>query len=143
MISCCILAYYVMSYTSRHVLFHHKILYYIMNCKYFSTVLHLAYHIHSFIHSSINPHFSRAKSFFSQKYFAYDYLIISFLFKHFSLWIFFIFNFHFFFLETFSDHTHLIIDEVHERSVDGDLLCLLARRWEHYVMWYDGMWCDL
>jgi ATP-dependent RNA helicase DHX57 len=30
--------------------------------------------------------------------------------------------------ETFSDHTHLIIDEVHERSVDGDLLCLLARR---------------
>ena len=30
--------------------------------------------------------------------------------------------------ETFEDHTHLIIDEVHERSVDGDLLCLLARR---------------
>jgi HrpA-like RNA helicase len=28
----------------------------------------------------------------------------------------------------FHDHTHLIIDEVHERSVDGDLLCLLARR---------------
>ena len=30
--------------------------------------------------------------------------------------------------ESFNDHTHLIIDEVHERSVDGDLLCLLARR---------------
>ena len=29
---------------------------------------------------------------------------------------------------TFRHHTHLIIDEVHERSVDGDLLCLLARR---------------
>ena len=27
-----------------------------------------------------------------------------------------------------QDHSHLIIDEVHERSVDGDLLCLLARR---------------
>ena len=25
-------------------------------------------------------------------------------------------------------HTHLIIDEVHERSVDGEVLCLLARR---------------
>lgn len=33
------------------------------------------------------------------------------------------------FTETFNDHTHLIIDEVHERSVDGDLLCLLARRY--------------
>jgi HrpA-like RNA helicase len=30
--------------------------------------------------------------------------------------------------EAFRHHTHLIIDEVHERSVDGDLLCLLARR---------------
>jgi HrpA-like RNA helicase len=30
--------------------------------------------------------------------------------------------------ESFDNHTHLIIDEVHERSVDGDLLCLLARR---------------
>ena len=28
----------------------------------------------------------------------------------------------------FDYHTHLIIDEVHERSVDGDLLCLLAKR---------------
>ena len=28
----------------------------------------------------------------------------------------------------FYSHTHLIIDEVHERSVDGDLLCLLARK---------------
>jgi len=28
----------------------------------------------------------------------------------------------------FRHHTHLIIDEVHERSIDGDLLCLLARR---------------
>lgn len=28
----------------------------------------------------------------------------------------------------FSSHTHLIIDEVHERSVDGDILCLLARK---------------
>ena len=30
--------------------------------------------------------------------------------------------------EAFYTHTHLIIDEVHERSVDGDILCLLARR---------------
>jgi HrpA-like RNA helicase len=28
----------------------------------------------------------------------------------------------------FDSHTHLIIDEVHERSVDGDLLCLLAKK---------------
>ena len=28
----------------------------------------------------------------------------------------------------FDDHTHLIIDECHERSVDGDVLCLLAKR---------------
>lgn len=28
----------------------------------------------------------------------------------------------------FNNHTHLIIDEVHERSVDGDVLCYLARR---------------
>ncbi|KAG5189754.1 P-loop containing nucleoside triphosphate hydrolase protein, partial [Tribonema minus] len=30
--------------------------------------------------------------------------------------------------EAFSEHTHLIIDEVHERSVDTDILCLLAKR---------------
>lgn len=29
---------------------------------------------------------------------------------------------------SFAAHSHLIIDEVHERSVDADLLCLLARR---------------
>ena len=29
--------------------------------------------------------------------------------------------------ESFDNHTHLIIDEVHERSVDGDVLCMLAR----------------
>eukprot|EP01041_Mallomonas_annulata_P005183 gene5183-10365_t len=28
----------------------------------------------------------------------------------------------------FHNHTHIIIDEVHERSVDGDVLCLLTRR---------------
>ena len=28
----------------------------------------------------------------------------------------------------FDHHTHLIIDEVHERSVDSDVLCLLAKR---------------
>ena len=30
--------------------------------------------------------------------------------------------------DAFKNHTHLIIDEVHERSIDGDLLCLLAKR---------------
>jgi siroheme synthase (precorrin-2 oxidase/ferrochelatase) len=30
--------------------------------------------------------------------------------------------------EQFINHSHIIIDEVHERSIDGDLLCLLARR---------------
>ena len=29
--------------------------------------------------------------------------------------------------QSFKHSTHLIIDEVHERSVDGDLVCLLAR----------------
>ena len=28
----------------------------------------------------------------------------------------------------FRDHTHLIIDECHERSLDSDVLCLMARR---------------
>ena len=31
----------------------------------------------------------------------------------------------------FDSHTHLIIDEVHERSVDSDVLCLLCRRLLH------------
>lgn len=30
--------------------------------------------------------------------------------------------------ETFDSHTHLIIDEVHERSIDSDVLCFLARQ---------------
>jgi HrpA-like RNA helicase len=30
--------------------------------------------------------------------------------------------------ESFDSHSHLIIDEVHERSVDGDVLCYLAKR---------------
>jgi HrpA-like RNA helicase len=30
--------------------------------------------------------------------------------------------------DSFNDHTHLIIDEVHERSVDTDVLCLLVKR---------------
>ena len=29
--------------------------------------------------------------------------------------------------EAFSTHTHLIIDEVHERSIDGDLMCYLCK----------------
>jgi hypothetical protein len=28
----------------------------------------------------------------------------------------------------FNDHTHLIVDEVHDRSIDTDMLCLFARR---------------
>eukprot|EP01044_Picomonas_judraskeda_P002805 COSAG03_NODE_213_length_10549_cov_7.843349_2_plen_1370_part_00 len=30
--------------------------------------------------------------------------------------------------ESFKDHDYLIIDEVHERSVDSDILCMLSRR---------------
>jgi len=31
-------------------------------------------------------------------------------------------------MQAFETYTHLIVDEVHERSVDGDILCLLAKR---------------
>ena len=31
-------------------------------------------------------------------------------------------------LETFNNHTHLIVDEVHGRTVDRDLLCYLAKK---------------
>lgn len=31
-------------------------------------------------------------------------------------------------VEKFDDVTHLIIDEVHERSIDSDIICLLAKR---------------
>lgn len=31
-------------------------------------------------------------------------------------------------MQTFHNVTHLIIDEVHERSIDSDILCLLAKR---------------
>ena len=30
--------------------------------------------------------------------------------------------------ESFADHDYLVIDEVHERSVDSDILCMLSRR---------------
>lgn len=30
--------------------------------------------------------------------------------------------------ENFTSHTHLIVDEVHERSVDGELLCYLCKK---------------
>ena len=30
--------------------------------------------------------------------------------------------------ESFADHTHLILDEIHDRSVESDVLCLLVRR---------------
>jgi HrpA-like RNA helicase len=33
--------------------------------------------------------------------------------------------------ESFKDHSHLVIDEVHERSIDTDILCLLARKLLH------------
>ena len=31
----------------------------------------------------------------------------------------------------FAEHTHIIIDEVHERSVEGDMLCMMTRRLMH------------
>jgi HrpA-like RNA helicase len=31
-------------------------------------------------------------------------------------------------MESFSKYTHLVIDEVHERSADGDIICLLAKK---------------
>ncbi|GFH53217.1 hypothetical protein CTEN210_09693 [Chaetoceros tenuissimus] len=31
-------------------------------------------------------------------------------------------------METFNDVTHLVIDEVHERAIDSDVLCLLTKR---------------
>lgn len=37
--------------------------------------------------------------------------------------------------DRFRKCTHLIIDEVHERSVDGDLVCLLARNLLKYVLY--------
>ena len=34
-------------------------------------------------------------------------------------------------MERFQSMSHLVIDEVHERSIDTDILCLLARRLLH------------
>ena len=30
--------------------------------------------------------------------------------------------------QNFHNHTHLVIDEVHERTVDSDMICMLAKR---------------
>jgi HrpA-like RNA helicase len=30
--------------------------------------------------------------------------------------------------DVFASHSHLVIDEVHERSVDSDLLCMFAKK---------------
>lgn len=34
-------------------------------------------------------------------------------------------------MQSFKKFTHLVIDEVHERSADGDILCLLAKKVTH------------
>lgn len=36
-------------------------------------------------------------------------------------------------MESFKKFTHLVIDEVHERSADGDILCLLAKKVHHFL----------
>ena len=46
-------------------------------------------------------------------------------------------------MESFSKYTHLVIDEVHERSADGDILCLLAKKveWCVHVTWFSLETC--
>ena len=76
-------------------------------------VLHILLHHtcnHSFIHSSIQV---REESSSTRLWFVTTGYLVALLAHH---------------MESFSKYTHLVIDEVHERSADGDIICLLAKK---------------